>query len=269
MIGLCIVGNLCKFNLGENMIHRTVTALRHSGRIGRFAGAVALAALASAAHGQSALSLTCPTAAAGPATPLTFATGAGWERQHGGSWVAATATYKHNDWYPFGGTPPAGTAWLSPGDPTADPTFDTTNPIPFRSPNIQVNNRIDLSSVQTSIQVSVDNNLLQTGVSNTANPGGAFVTTGRSGFGALSAAFTPALAWTHGANRLIFEVKNAETTLGAGPMGIYATVTVTANCNAAPASAVQAVPANAPWALLLAGLGVAGLAARQRGKPSR
>lgn len=251
------------------MIHRTVTALRHSGRIGRFAGAVALAALASAAHGQSALSLTCPTAAAGPATPLTFATGAGWERQHGGSWIAATATYKHNDWYPFGGTPPAGTAWLSPGDPTADPTFDTTNPIPFRSPNIQVNNRIDLSSVQTSIQVSVDNSLLQTGVSNTANPGGAFVATAQSGFGALSAAFTPALAWTHGANRLIFEVENAEATLGAGPMGIYATVTVTANCNAAPASAVQAVPANAPWALLLAGLGVAGLAARQRGKPSR
>ena len=251
------------------MIHRTVTALRHSGRIGRFAGAVALAALASAAHGQSALSLTCPTAAAGPATPLTFATGAGWERQHGGSWIAATATYKHNDWYPFGGTPPAGTAWLSPGDPTADPTFDTTNPIPFRSPNIQVNNRIDLSSVQTSIQVSVDNSLLQTGVSNTANPGGAFVATARSGYSALSAAFIPALTWTHGANRLIFEVENAEATLGAGPMGIYATVTVTANCNAAPASAVQAVPANAPWALLLAGLGVAGLAARQRGKPSR
>ncbi len=251
------------------MIHRTVTALRHSGRIGRFAGAVALAALASAAHGQSALSLTCPTAAAGPATPLTFATGAGWERQHGGSWIAATATYKHNDWYPFGGTPPAGTAWLSPGDPTADPTFDTTNPIPFRSPNIQVNNRIDLSSVQTSIRVSVDNNLLQTGVSNTANPGGAFVNTAESGFGALSATFTPALTWTHGANRLIFEVENAEARLDTGPMGIYATVTVTANCNAAPASAVQAVPANAPWALLLAGLGVAGLAARQRGKPSR
>ena len=251
------------------MIHRTVTALRHSGRIGRFAGAVALAALASAAHGQSALSLTCPTAAAGPATPLTFATGAGWERQYGGSWGAATTTYKHSAWYPSGGTPPVGTAWLSPGDPTADPTFDTTNPIPFRSPNIQVNNRIDLSSVQTSIQVAVDNNLLQTGVSNTTNPSGVFVATAQSGFGALSAAFTPALTWTHGANRLIFEVKNAEADLGTGPMGIYATVTVTANCNAAPASAVQAVPANAPWALLLAGLGVAGLAARQRGKPSR
>ena len=251
------------------MIYRTVTALRHIGRIGHFAGAAALAALASAAHGQAVLSLTCPTAAAGPATLLTFATGAGWEREHGGSWGAATTTYKHSAWYPSGGTPPAGTAWLSPADPATNPTFDTTNPIPFRSPNIQVNNRIDLSSVQTSIQVAVDNNLLQTGVSNTANPGGVFVATAQSGFGALGAAFTPALTWTHGANRLIFEVKNAEATLGAGPMGIYATVTVTANCNAAPASAVQAVPANAPWALLLAGLGVAGLAARQRGKPSR
>ena len=200
------------------MIYRTVTALRHIGRIGHFAGAAALAALASTAHSQAVLSLTCPTAAAGPAT---------------------------------------------------DPTFDTTNPMPFRSPAIQVNTRIDLSSIQTSIQVAVDNNLLRTGVSNTANPGGAFVTTAESGFGALSAAFTPALTWTHGANRLIFEVKNTEPTLGAGPMGIYATVTVTANCNAAPASAVQAVPADAPWALLLAGLGVAGLAARQRGKPSR
>ena len=265
MIGLCIVENLCKFNLGENMIYRTVTALRHIGRIGRFAGAAALAALASTAHSQAVLSLTCPTAAAGPATPLTFATGAGWERQHGGSWAAATTTYRHSAWY----SPPAGTAWLSPADPATDPTFDTTNPIPFRSPGIQVNNRIDLSSVQTSIQVAVDNNLLQTGVSNTANPGGVFVATAQSGFGALGAAFTPALTWTHGANQLIFEVKNAEATLGAGPMGIYATVTVTANCNAAPASAVQAVPANAPWALLLAGLGVAGLAARQRGKPSR
>ena len=242
------------------MVHRTVTVLRH------LAGAVALAALASAAHGQSALSLTCPTAAAGPATPLTFATGAGWERQHGGSWGAATTTYKHSLWY----SPPAGTAWLSPADRATNPTFDTTNPIPFRSPGIQVNNRIDLSSVQTSIQVAVDNNLLQTGVSNTANPGGVFVATAQSGFGALSAAFIPALTWTHGANRLIFEVKNAEATLDpTTPMGIYATVTVTANCNAAPASAVQAVPANAPWALLLAGLGVAGLAARQRGKPSR
>ena len=232
------------------MVHRTVTVLRH------LAGAVALAALASAAHGQSALSLSCPTAAAGPATPLTFATGAGWERQHSG-------------WYPSGSTPPAGTAWLSPADPATNPTFDTTNPIPFRSPGIQVNNRIDLSSVQTSIQVSVDNNLLRTGVSNTANPGGAFVTTAQSGFGALSAAFTPTLTWTHGANRLIFEVKNTEANLGAGPMGIYATVTVTANCNAAPASAVQAVPADAPWALLLAGLGVAGLAARQRQRQAR
>ncbi|AKU66623.1 hypothetical protein ADJ79_04095 [Ottowia sp. oral taxon 894] len=128
-----------------------------------------------------------------------------------------------------------------------------------------MNNRIDLSSIQTSIQVSVDNDLLRTGVSNTANPGGAFVTTAQSGFGALSAAFTPALAWTHGANQLIFEVKNAEATLDpTTPMGIYATVTVTANCNAASASTVQAVPADAPWALLLAGLGVAGLAARQR-----
>ena len=237
------------------MVHRAVTVLRH------LAGAVALAALAGAAHGPSALSLTCPTAAAGPATPLTFATGAGWERQHSGLWGAATTTYKHSAWYPSGSTPPVGTAWLSPA---TNPTFDTTNPIPFRSPNIQVNNRIDLSSIQTSIQVAGDNNLLQTGVSNTANPGGTFVTTAKSGFGALSAAFTPALAWTHGANRLIFEVKNTEATLGAGPMGIYATVTVTANCNAAPASAVQAVPADAPWALLLAGLGVAGLAARQR-----
>ncbi|WP_288923101.1 hypothetical protein [uncultured Ottowia sp.] len=250
------------------MIYRTVTALRHIGRIGRFAGAAALAALASTAHSQAVLSLTCPTAAAGPATPLTFATGAGWERQHGGSWGAATTTYKHSLWY----SPPAGTAWLSPADRATNPTFDTTNPIPFRSPGIQVNNRIDLSSIQTSIQVSVDNDLLRTGVSNTANPGGVFVATAQSGFGALSAAFIPALTWTHGANRLIFEVKNAEATLGGplgGPMGIYATVTVTANCNAAPASAVQAVPANAPWALLLAGLGVAGLAARQRGKPSR
>lgn len=241
------------------MVHRTVTVLRH------LAGAVALAALASAAHGQSALSLTCPTAAAGPATPLTFATGAGWERQHSGSWAAATTTYKNSAWYPSGSTPPAGTAWLSPADPATNPTFDTTNPIPFRSPSIQVNNRIDLSSIQTSIQVSVDNDLLQTGVSNTANPGGVFVATAQSGFGALSAAFTPALAWTHGANQLIFEVKNAEATLDpTTPMGIYATVTVTANCNAASASAVQAVPADAPWALLLAGLGVAGLAARQR-----
>lgn len=158
------------------MVHRTVTVLRH------FAGAVALAALASAAHGQSALSLTCPTAAAGPATPLTFATGAGWERQHSGSWGAATTTYKNSAWYPSGSTPPAGTAWLSPADPATNPTFDTTNPIPFRSPSIQVNNRIDLSSIQTSIQVSVDNDLLRTGVSNTANPGGAFVTTAQSGF---------------------------------------------------------------------------------------
>ena len=237
------------------MVYRTVTVLRH------LAGAVALAALASAAHGQSALSLTCPTAAAGPATPLTFATGAGWEQQHGGSWVAATTTYRHGAWY----SPPAGEAWLSPDDPATNPTFDTTNPIPFRSPSIQVNNRIDLSSIQTSIQVVVDNYLLQTGVSNTANPGGAFVATAQSGHSALSAAFTPALAWTHGANRLIFEVKNAEATLDPStPMGIYATVTVTANCNAASASAVQAVPADAPWALLLAGLGVAGLAARQR-----
>lgn len=197
------------------------------------------------------LSLTCPTAAAGPATTLTFATGAGWERQHGGSWAAATTTYKHNNWYPSGSTPPAGTAWLSPADPDTNPTFDTTNPIPFRSPNIQVNNRIDLSSIQTSIQVAVDNNLLQTGVSNATNPSGVFVATAQSGFGALGAAFTPALTWTHGANQLILEVKNAEATLGGplgGPMGIYATVTVTANCNAAPASAVQAVPANAPGA---------------------
>lgn len=45
------------------------------------AAAALMAAAFSAAHAQSALTLTCPTPAAGPATPLVFATGssAGWQ----------------------------------------------------------------------------------------------------------------------------------------------------------------------------------------------
>lgn len=39
------------------------------------AAAALMAAAFSAAHAQSALTLTCPTPAAGPATPLVFATG--------------------------------------------------------------------------------------------------------------------------------------------------------------------------------------------------
>lgn len=144
----------------------------------------------------------------------------------------------------------------------------TTAPFLFRSPAIQVDSRIVLSSIQTVVESAVDNNLDQTGVSNATHAAGTFANTASTGFGGLSTSPTLTsgpgnLEWVHGANQLLLRIRNAENNLAAGPMGIYAKVTINATCTAAPVAAVTPVPADAPWALLLAGAGVAALTARR------
>lgn len=222
---------------------------------------LAFAAAATAAHGQS-LELACATTAAAgdPATPVTLTTGPGWDIRYGtgGTWGAATTTYRHSHWL----TPTTGT-WLTPGDPIAG---DVASALPFfyRSPAIQVGSRVDLASITVTIQQAADNYYDATGILNTGTPAAGTMVTygGTSSFSALSTAFTPALAWATGANQILLEARNEEADhTSSTPTGVYATMTVTATCRAAPQPA--AVPADAPWALLLAGLGLAGVAARR------
>lgn len=220
------------------------------------AGALALGLAALSAPACS-LSLSCPGTGAGPATPLQVVTGATWQFQGSSGWAAVSDAYKSLWWYPVGTSLPSPGAWITPNDPGL--LTPSTQQFLFRSPVIQVDRRINLASIQTSLRAAVDNWLDETGVENSTHPGGAFVATYLANKTALNP-FTPALAWAHGSNRLVFKVRNREASIAAGPMGIYALFDITAQCNAAvPAS----VPANAPWALLLAGAGVAALAARQ------
>lgn len=237
------------------------------------AAAALMAAAFSAAHAQSALTLTCPTPAAGPATPLVFATGSsmGWQFKpvSGASWQAAYTGYKHNSWYPSGSSPALG-SWLTLAPPTAE--VPTTEPFDFRSPAISIDSRIDLSSITTAVERTADNYHDDVGVSNTANPAGAFAGTGTYGSFSTLQSINPVLAWQHGSNQLLLRVRNAEgmATTNAdpdpltpptyGPFGVYTKVTLTATCN--PALPPAPVPADAPWALLLAGAGVAGVAVR-------
>ena len=213
-----------------------------------------LSALSAPAHG---LALSCPSAAAGPATALQVATDAAWQFQGSGGWAAASDVYKSPWWYPVGSSRPSPGAWITPAD--ASLLTPSTQQFLFRSPPIQIDSRIELASIQTSMRAAVDNWLDETGVAHSAQPGGAFVATALANKTALNS-FTPALDWAHGSNRLIFKVRNREASIALGPMGIYAIFDITANCKAAmPAP----VPANAPWALLLAGASVAALAARR------
>ena len=219
-------------------------------------GALALGLAALSAPACS-LSLSCPGTGAGPATPLQVVTGATWQFQGSSGWAAVSDAYKSPWWYPVGTSLPSPGAWITPNDPGL--LTPSTQQFLFRSPVIQVDRRINLASIQTSLRAAVDNWLDETGVENSAHPGGAFVATYLANKTALNP-FTPALAWAHGSNRLVFKVRNREASIAIGPMGIYALFDITAQCDAA---APVSVPANAPWALLLAGAGVAALAARQ------
>ncbi|MDO5086645.1 MAG: hypothetical protein Q4D74_03425 [Comamonadaceae bacterium] len=239
--------------------------------------AAALFGAAISAHAQAALTLACPTAAAGPATPLEFATGPGWEfkKTTDAAWAPAHTGYKHNNWYPAGSNPALGT-WLTVSDPATP--VNTDAPFDFRSPSITIDPRIDLTTVVTTVERTADNHHDDVGVVNNGTPpAGTFANAGTySGFGTLQS-ITPALAWATGANQLLLRIRNAEnihttnpdpdinTPPSHGPMGVYTKVTLNATCKAAPPSSasVQAVPVDNPWALMLVALGVGGLAARK------
>ena len=79
----------------------------------------------------------------------------------------------------------------------------------------------------------------------------------------MSAPFAPALTWATGPNQLVLRTRNAESTYAAptsSPTGVYAIINITATCKATPVPPPPvAVPANNPWALLLAAVGLAGL----------
>lgn len=238
--------------------------------------AAALLSAAVSAHAQAALSLSCPTAAAGPATTLEFATGPGWEfkKTTDAAWAPAYTGYKHNNWYPAGNNPAMGT-WLTVSDPATP--VNTDAPFDFRSPTITIDPRIDLTTIATTVERTADNHHDDVGVVNAGTPPtGTFAGTAvHSNFNVLDT-ITPTLAWATGANQLLLRIRNAEdihttnpdpdttTPPSHGPMGVYTKVTLNATCKAAPPSAsVQAVPVDNPWALMLVALGVGGLAARK------
>lgn len=236
--------------------------------------AAALLSAAVSAHAQAALSLSCPTAAAGPATTLEFATGPGWEfkKTTDAAWAAAYTNYKHDNWYPAGSAPAVGT-WLTISDPETT-EVPTDAPFDFRSPTITIDPRIDLTTIATTVERTADNHHDDVGVVNAGTPPtGTFAGTAvHSSFNVLDT-ITPTLAWATGANQLLLRIRNAEaihTRIPGvqpptrGPMGVYTKVTLNATCKAAPPSAsVQAVPVDNPWALMLVALGVGGLAARK------
>jgi MYXO-CTERM domain-containing protein len=224
--------------------------------------ALALTGAATMAQAQS-LQLACAAnAAAGDAaTPITLTTGSGWDMRYGaaGTWGPAYTGFRHAAWY----NPPTGT-WLTPGDPAA--LLPSVDPYFYRSPVIQVDGaRIDLASITATVQEAADNYYNATGIVNSGTPAaGTLVTSSAAGFAALGAPFTPALPWAAGANQLLLQVTNAEPVHTAGaPTGVYATITLTATCLAAPVASPTAVPVDSPWALMLAGLGLAGLARRR------
>ena len=244
-----------------------------------------VATLAGAAvTAQAQVALQCPPGAAAgdAATPLTLYTGAGgtWEKRYGtgGTWDAAITGNKHPNWYPGGGAAPANGSWLMPSTYPTTVAVPSTEPFFYRSPVINVDGQVDETSIQVQIEQSTDNYYRATGIVNTVSTGPEqYVSyTGTSSFTTLSAPFTPALTWTTGANWLLLHTQNAETAYtppNGSPTGVYAIINITATCKAAPvvppAGTVQAVPADNPWALLLAGAALAGLGARRlrRRKP--
>ncbi|MDO5288270.1 MAG: IPTL-CTERM sorting domain-containing protein [Pseudomonadota bacterium] len=251
---------------------------------------VVLAGTATAAQAQAALTLACPTPAAGPATTLVVATGPGWtfKEMNATAWENANSAYQHAAWYNPAAAGNPGT-WLTPDDPTTLPMYPTPtgSRFDFRSPAITVDPRIDLSTITASFERTADNYYHDVGLVNAGTPpagtfGGASYI-GGGNHGVLSTPTNVTLPWTTGANQLLLRISNAEhfatvlpDTNGVGnppehgPMGVYTKVTLNATClpQAAP-STVQAVPADNPWALLLAGAALAGLGARRlrRRKP--
>lgn len=75
-------------------------------------------------------------------------------------------------------------------------------------------------------------------------------------------------AWTAGDNYMLWKVSNTQNrhamSGGYGPLGLYAKVTLTADCKALPSAGAAPVPVNSPWALGLLGMVVAGAAAHAR-----
>lgn len=257
----------------------------------RHALAAAALAGAAAAQAQTALALSCPTSGAGPATALVVATGAGWtfKEMNGATWANAYTAFQHAAWYnPVANGNPG--TWLTPADP-ATVEFPTPqgSRFDFRSPPITIDPRIDLGTITASFERTADNYYHDVGLVNASTPAaGNFVGApyiGGGNHGVLSAPLALALPWVAGENRLLLRIANAEdvaTTIPDhngvgtppehGPMGVYTKVTLNATCRAAPVPApanVQAVPADNPWALLLAAAGLAGLGASRLRRRSK
>lgn len=247
--------------------------------------AAALAGTVAAAHAQSALSLSCPTSGAGPATTLVVATGTGWtfKEMNDTTWANAYTAFQHTAWYnPVLNSNPG--TWLTPADPTTvEYPTPTGSRFDFRSPAITVDTRIDLSTITASFERTADNYYHDVGLVNASTPAagtfGSAPYIGGGNHGVLSAPTLVALPWVAGANQLLLRISNAEhvaTTIPDhngvgippehGPMGVYTKVTLNATCLP---QATPAVPADNPWALLLAGAALAGLGARRlrRRKP--
>ncbi|MDO4705184.1 MAG: hypothetical protein Q4A98_03060 [Comamonadaceae bacterium] len=238
--------------------------------LSRLLVAAALAGLATSAQAQ--LKLECPAGAGlgDPATPLTTYTGADgvWEKRYGttGTWDPAVTGNKHPAWYPGGGAAPANGSWLMPAPFPTPNAVPTDEPYYYRSPVITVDAQVNESSIKVEIQQATDNHYLATGIDNTN--GESYIPHPQAdSFGVLSAVFAPSLTWVTGANRLLLHTKNQETIYGPGaanPTGVYATFKITATCKARPAPAqAQAVPVDAPWALLLAGTTLTAFGARR------
>ncbi len=248
--------------------------------ISKLRGLVAAMALAGAASAQAQVTLQCPPGAAAgdAATPLTMYTGADgvWEKRYGaGNWDAAITGNKHPNWYPGGGNAPANGSWLMPQTYPTPVTIPTTEPFDYRSPVITVDGQVDETSITVQIEQSTDNYYRATGIFHGNTEQGYVPYTGGNNFASLNGTFSPALTWAAGPNRLVLRTQNAEPTYGAptsSPTGVYAIINITATCKAAPVppppppppvGTVQPVPVDNPWALLLAGVGLAAFGARR------
>lgn len=235
----------------------------------------AAALMAAAAGAQAQVALQCPPGAAAgdAATPLTMYTGAGgtWERRYNpadpnSAWTPAVTGNKHPIWYPGGGNAPANGSWLMPQPYPTPVTIPTTEPFDYRSPVINVDGQVDETSIAVQIEQSTDNYYLATGIFH-GNAEQGYVpyplSNVVSNFTGLSAPFAPALTWATGPNQLVLRTRNRESTYAAptsSPTGVYAIINITATCKATPVPPPPvAVPANNPWALLLAAVGLAGL----------
>ena len=233
-----------------------------------------LLALGSLGSAQAAnLSFACPPNPA-PGTQVTLGpivTNGNWAVSASPATPSTTTLYKHPAW----AAPKDGGDWIS----IAENATPLGTSFTFTSDDVvQVNPVVvDVNSIQATVKAAADNYLDN------------FLVIRPSGVNSLaaSAGFTPITTQTYttpgleaGDNRIGFVIRNSEGTQGiqAGgarstPMGLFASVTLTATCltTPPPAANVSAVPTQSTGTLAGLSMLLAGLSAwrLRRGKTAR